>query len=207
LLQSRHQFLKTSVHLFETISARIECTSDGCWSDDASGCVRCKNAVYNGRCKNSCDKELETDGTLLYEELVFDELVEESKRVCKPCSPLCKLGCFGPSPQQCRACNFGWISGEDSSSSSSRGQLECLAEGESCPIDYFMDEETSECKVCSTRCTAKVGCTGDGDFLGLGGCNHCDGLSVESTEEGSFHMCRLRSQVRHGHEYEVCQKE
>ena len=169
--------------------------------------MRCKNAVYNGKCKNSCDKELEADGTLLYEELVFDELVEEPKRICKPCSPLCKIGCYGPSPQQCRACNFAWISGEDSSSSSSRGQLECLAEDEPCPIDYYKDEETSECKVCSTRCTAQAGCTGDGDFLGLGGCNHCDGLSVESTEEGSLHMCRLRSQVRHGHEYEVCQKE
>jgi len=56
---------------------------------------------------------------------------------------------------------------------------------------------------CSPRCTSNSGCTGEGDFHGDGGCNHCEGLIIESDDINTSHTCRLRTQVKNGASFEV----
>lgn len=73
-------------------------------------------------------------------------------------------------------------------------------------MDTYKNDATRECNACSSRCTPNMGCTGGGDFYGDGGCNHCEGLIIESDDVNATHTCRLRTQVKNGASYEVCKK-
>jgi hypothetical protein len=48
-----------------------------------------------------------------------------------------------------------------------------------------------------------MGCTGPGDFIGEGGCTHCDGLIIKTDKVNFTHVCRLETQVKQGATYEV----
>ncbi|XP_076823388.1 uncharacterized protein LOC143469537 [Clavelina lepadiformis] len=106
-----------------------ECTDDGCWDSDSSGCLDCVNKVFNGGCVSSCPR-----GTSIY-----DAPDSATSRVCFSCDRQCYSTCRGPGPTNCDSCRNFKLNGA------------CV---EDCPLEMYrpLYVDSGDCETCHPEC-------------------------------------------------------
>ncbi|CAD5205875.1 unnamed protein product [Bursaphelenchus okinawaensis] len=120
----------------------------GCWGPGPAQCVKCLNFTKDGYCSETCPTH---DGYFI---------PRQNRAECKPCADEC-LRCNGPTDSDCTRCR--WFEMPKTVGN----KMKCVRQ---CPADTY--QESHQCKKCNPACY-EYGCTGNGTFLGMGGCNKC----------------------------------
>uniref|UniRef100_A0A915J962 Epidermal growth factor receptor n=1 Tax=Romanomermis culicivorax TaxID=13658 RepID=A0A915J962_ROMCU len=91
-----------------------------------------------------------------------ESLYIAAEKECDFCHAEC-ITCNGPGAHNCTQCKNVELDGE------------CV---QTCPVNFYFVDNDKKCRKCHENCH-NYGCTGPGNFVGLGGCNKCDFALVD----------------------------
>ncbi|KRZ30093.1 Epidermal growth factor receptor [Trichinella pseudospiralis] len=106
-------------------------------------------------------------GNVCVDDCSSDGEYQASPKQCALCHSEC-ISCTGPGSRNCTKCRHVSLDGE------------CIR---NCPQEtHFENPATHVCEPCHANCYS-YGCTGSGNFVGIGGCNRCKyGVFDEDTQ-------------------------